>query len=345
MKKTCSLKCSKEHKAVDNCDGKSHDPTTYIPKKSIQDADDEKHEANLLVQRDYNFLTNIKRAVELKRRDGLIKNKRTLQDGHQNNMNNKRPRQVEQECPRIIRRGVNCLVLPRGMQRSMTNKSKWDKPLDLFVWSIEWIIFAPKSQPAEKFCHVSHRIKETDTLIESMGKVIYDKCCDYYKLHIEEDSSTETKQQRTQILITSGLKFYAKWFPYNTTEILDSKKLVALESAKSIAELFRNRTVIEFPTIFVVKEESDLPSEYSIVDENALIEKKQGVMPQRNVSESDSQTDDEPVEESSKPVPHEIPISQAPDTLQVNLPVKVVPNYDSDSDGYDPGVTMDFLAD
>ncbi|QLL33424.1 hypothetical protein HG536_0E03350 [Torulaspora globosa] len=325
LKKSCSLACSKKHKVSDDCSGVAHDPSVYVSSEALKNEDDEKHEMNVVVQRDYNFLTQMKRAVELQKRDGKLKNKRMLNMQH---AGPKRPRYNENSCQRVIRRGVNCLVLPKGMQRSSMNKSKWDKALDLFVWSIEWTLFPVQGTDSEPFAHVSHRIKETDSIAESMGKIIYDKCCDMYQLQrsATSDEGQETKEDRTKNLVNSRLLFYTKWFPYNTTDVVDSRKLVRLEpSGKSIAEQFRNKTVIEFPTIFVTKQETDIPQKYTIVDERDARE-----TPSTASAASDTSSSEEPPEESIKP---SRPSDDAP-----------ADDSESDSDGYDPGVTMDFLA-
>lgn len=296
LKKTCSLDCSKKHKKDDSCTGQSYNPLQYVSSGTLKSADDEKHENNHLVQRDYNFLTNIKRQLEIQKLDGKTKNKRTLHNGNNNNNVNsgvKRAR-VEEECSRVIRRGVNCLLLPRGMQRSISNKSRWDKSLDLFVWTIDWVVCPDKSVPTEieelktPFMHVSHKIKETATLFEGMSNVIFDKCCQFYNLTKDEENGSvneksETSQpgivkisrdnkEREQLLLKNGLKFYTKQFPYNNTQMQDSKELVELDASnKCIGELFRNRTVIEFPTIYVAKRKEDLPSGFKIVEDNVKV--------------------------------------------------------------------------
>lgn len=324
LKKSCSLACSKKHKVIDDCSGVAHDPSVYVSSEALKNEDDKKHEMNVVVQRDYNFLTQMKRAVELQKRDGKQKNKRVLNVQYGGP---KRPRYNENP-QRVIRRGVNCLVLPKGMQRSSMNKSKWDKALDLFVWSIEWTLFPVQGADSQPFVHVSHRIKETDSIAESMGKIIYDKCCEMYQLQRSavSDEAQETKEDRTRNVVNSRLLFYTKWFPYNTTDVVDSKKLVRLAaSGKSIAEQFRNKTVIEFPTIFVAKQESDIPSKYTIVDELDSRETPSAAA----VADDSSSSSEEPPEESFKPPPrYDAPADDS----------------DSDSDGYDPGVTMDFLA-
>lgn len=319
LKKTCSLECSKKHKKDDSCSGQSYNPLKYVSSGTLKSADDEKHENNYLVQRDYNFLTNIKRQLEIQKLDGKTKNKRTLHNGNNNNNANscvKRAR-VEEECSRVIRRGVNCLLLPRGMQRSILNKSRWDKNLDLFVWTVDWVVCPDKLNPSAieelrtPFMHVSHKIKETATLFEGMSNVIFEKCCQIYNLTKDEDNGPldekcETDQhgvvkysrdnkEREQILLKNGLKFYTKQFPYNNTQMQDSKELVELDASnKCIGELFRNRTVIEFPTIYVAKRLEDLPSGFKVVEDNVKV----------NVPKSQTQESSNPIsQEENREIP------------------------------------------
>ncbi|CAI4063595.1 hypothetical protein SKDZ_08G0850 [Saccharomyces kudriavzevii ZP591] len=344
---SCSLECSKKHKVRDDCSGQTHDPKEYISSDTLKQADDERHERNAYIQRDYNYLTQLKRMVQVQKMDARVKNKRVLGPaGHGGNLKRRRYDVDENdrenvECQRIIRRGVNCLMLPKGMQRSSQNRSKWDKTMDLFVWSIEWIVcpMQMEGDNDEVFRHVSHRIKETDFLVQGMGKNVFQKCCEFYRLAgtcsaQEGEDGSETKEERTEILQKSGLKFYTKWFPYNTTHITDSKKLVELAiHEKCIGELLKNTTVIEFPTIFVAMTENDLPEGYGVVHEET-----------RRVERTDTLNkfvDDvkevEDVEEN--PQPTEEPLQRkAPDAGGSDS------DSDSDSDDYNPGLSMDFLT-
>lgn len=295
LKKTCSLECSKSHKKLDSCTGQSYNPVKYVSSETLKNADDEKHENNYLVQRDFNFLTNLKRQLEVQKLDGMKRNKRTLQSSRNNGNNNQisfKRAKYEEECSRVIRRGVNCLVLPRGMYRSTLNKSRWDKNSDLFVWSIEWIVCPSNEFLSETeynqapFIHVSHKVKETVSLIEGMSNVVFEKCCLIYD--ISKDVQTMSidnnvkgcrdNKVRSEILLKAGLKFYTKQFPYNITKMQDSKELVELDAIdKCIGELFRNRTVIEFPTIYIAKAPEYLPKGFKIVEDNIdLVPKKKG---------------------------------------------------------------------
>lgn len=352
LAQTCSLECSKQHKARDDCSGQTHDPKDYISSETLKHADDEKHERNAYVQRDYNYLTQLKRMVQIQKMDARVKNKRVLGPaGHSASLKRRRYGADEDdhddmECQRIIRRGVNCLMLPKGMQRSSQNRSKWDKTMDLFVWSIEWILCPLQAQGEDKqvFKHISHRIKETDFLVQGMGKNVFQKCCEFYHFAgtsgpEEGEDGSETKEERTEILQKSGLKFYTKWFPYNTTHITDSKKLVELPiHEKCIGELFRNMTVIEFPTIFIAMTEADLPEGYEAVhEETHRTETDKHTNPLNKFVDDVRETEDA----ARDTQPAEEPVQkEGPDDVKGGRDS----DSDSDSDDYNPGLSMDFLT-
>ncbi|CCF58294.1 hypothetical protein KAFR_0E01400 [Kazachstania africana CBS 2517] len=327
LKKTCSLKCSKLHKSNDKCTGIANDSTMYISSETLKKADDEKHENNIMVQRDFNFLSNLKRKIELDKNDAFLKNKKTL-------LGNKRAR-YDGEIQRIIRRGVNCLLLPRGMQRSQRNRSKWDKPLDTFVWSIEWILCPPRDKLGEEetFEHISHRVKETDGLLDGISNVVYDKCCSIFSIENQKEDIEikETKAEKSGKLLSAGVKFYMKYFPQNAIQVMDTKELVELDiSSKCIAELFRNKTVIEFPTIYVAKDEQDLPQPYKVVQEPRLPDLIVRSKPFNHAEENNDDDDGDnaaPEESTTKPVTE----GQQP---HISIPQKQV-SEDSDDD-YDP---------
>lgn len=314
LKKTCSLDCSKKHKSVDKCDGKNYNPNSYISNETIKSADDENHENNYLVQRDFNFLNNLKRELKIQRDESTLKNKRILQSytsiRNNNNKNYmvKKPK-LDSENNIVIRRGVNCLLVPKGMERSISNKSRWDKSLDLFVWTIEWILCSQKADidnsvntspdtnsiidsnnMKQLSKHISHKVKENVPLIEGMSNVVYEKCCSIYNITPTLDSDLNKKEfendmnikdmlrqnkdrtHRANLLLENNLKFYTKWFDPEQVNILkDSKKLIELNPVDfCIGELFRNKTVIEFPTIYICKEPEDLPSQFEIIKETIV---------------------------------------------------------------------------
>ncbi|SCU87932.1 LADA_0E07118g1_1 [Lachancea dasiensis] len=177
-KRSCSVACIKKHKSQDSCTGTADDIASYVSREKLKSADTA-DETNMLVQRDYNFLMGMNRRFELLKRDGKSKNKRALVSAHSHgHPTHLRKRQNLEKIPQVIRRGVYCILLPKGMQRAIQNKSKWDKTLDLFVWSLEWSIITPEGKL--EFNHTSHRNRETDTLFECIGKSIQGKCNDIF---------------------------------------------------------------------------------------------------------------------------------------------------------------------
>lgn len=296
----------------------------YVSNDTIKNADDEKHENNYLVQRDFNFLNNLKRKLKLQKDEVKQKNKRILQNHasmkNHNNHSNKRSK-LDTENDIVIRRGVNCLLVPKGMERSISNKSRWDKSLDVFVWTIEWIICSKSSDIDtsknsmddkdstvedhsksllntsssyhQESKHISHKVKENVTLIEGLSNVVYEKCCGIFNIIPIVDNGADIgelenklnakdmirqnkdKARRADLLLKNGLKFYTKWFDPNQINMLkDSRKLVELNPVDiSIGELFRDRTVIEFPTIYICKDSKDLPSGFEIIKEETTVRK------------------------------------------------------------------------
>ncbi|SMN20833.1 similar to Saccharomyces cerevisiae YHR040W BCD1 Essential protein required for the accumulation of box C/D snoRNA [Maudiozyma saulgeensis] len=371
LKRTCSLACSKRHKLQDSCTGQAYDPKQYVSKEDIRGADDEKRESNPLVQRDFHFLTGLKRELEIQKGDAFTKNKKVLKANNFNNPYNRRPQHHQQNDNtnnagrHIYRRGVNCLLLPRGMSRSSINRSKWEKAADMYVWSIEWIICAPTEKRREDpsidtFKHISHRIKETASVVEGMSNSIYEKCCELFGIETESETAEKTtgqvgeesetipndnkkdKRKRPEVLIDNGLKFYIKWFPYNTTECSDSKELLEIEpTGKCIGEILKNRTVIEFPTIYIARDTKDLPFGLSVIDETTKTDEERGIMKSRynntapitkpNENDSDDGSDNDlPEENSIKNLGQPPVVAPQQQTTQDQL----VENEDSDD--YDP---------
>ncbi|CCE63235.1 hypothetical protein TPHA_0E01400 [Tetrapisispora phaffii CBS 4417] len=374
FRKTCSLACSKKHKADFACDGERTNSVDYISNDTFKKHDDLENGLNHLVQRDYNFLTNFKRKYEVNKKDSLSKVKGILYGGNTANKrfkNNSRDNRGlsgpynptvngenteldEMVCKVISRRGVNCLVLPNGMQRSLQNKSKWDKPLDCFVWTIEVILLysQPDANGNKKFVHVTHRMKETNTVAESIGKIIYSKCLENFNIEpkppsLENAKDDISKGDRTEAMANLPLHFLTKWFPRNYNKQYDSKQLIEIPSSGlCIGEIFKNKTVIEFPTIYITDSLKNVESfGYTIVKKE-----EPQILPQLH-EEVDSNTD-APDEISSKiQIPAYEKVVSGYDDIPVDTSivndVEVTVNAnncsDSDSDDYDPGVTLDFL--
>lgn len=247
----------------------------------------------------------------------------------------------------------------------------------MYVWSLEWVIFPPTERrkeipPIDTYKHISHRIKETDSVVEAMSNSIYEKCCELFgietdtaigaEVHRSVDEGSDTvpqdkkkdKRKRPQLLIDNRLKFYVKWFPYNTTECLDSKELIEIAPmGECIGEILRNRTVIEFPTIYIARDINDLPKGLTVIDETTKTDEERGIMKSRyntvapttteatsnrvttNKNDSDDGSENDlPEENSAKNV------GQTPVVASTLQPAEDSSMKNEDSDDYDPSAAF-----
>ncbi|ODV75058.1 Bcd1p CYBJADRAFT_124687, partial [Cyberlindnera jadinii NRRL Y-1542] len=121
-RRTCSVACVRAHKEQSQCSG-TVDNTSFVKRSEFL-------ENSHLIQRDYNFLTNLDRALSVKRQDSrqnrALKRQRTNGNAQGNHQ------QVQ------MKRGVRVKYLPKGMQRSNQNKSSWDKKKETYVWTVEF---------------------------------------------------------------------------------------------------------------------------------------------------------------------------------------------------------------
>lgn len=323
------MECSRTHKRVDQCSGLGSDSTEYIPSQQLKEADTEE-QMNVLVQRDYNFLIGMNRKLAVMKEDGKARNKKTLQQGSgsiQNRFHVSKPH-------RVLRRGVKCLILPKGMHRSMSNKSKWDKPLDTFVWSLEWSLFGDNGKV---WNHVSHRNKEDAILVDCVGKQVYDKLRETYSINVEEDETKSTKEDRSKQLIEFGLKFFTKWFQPDSDSIMDTKTVIEINPTKCLGEIFKDMTVIEFPTIFIVPDSEVMTKHgYLLHSDIRKAEKTAETDGKEKISEDTSSSSDS--EETDRP-------ESSDQSDSSSEPEEESAKVNSDSeDGYSLGVSLDFLT-
>ena len=377
LKRTCSVVCSKKHKEADSCSGISS-VTEYISSESLKGADTEE-EMNHLVQRDYNFLIGMNRKLSILKEDGKNKNKRALQKVPAAAAQTQAGNTYQVTKPhKVLRRGVKCLLLPKGMQRSLSNKSKWDKPLDTFVWSLEWILVDTRENVGANnisWKHLSHRNKEESKLVECLGKQVYDKCKEFYckETTVTDQEAATTKDDRSNHILNMGLRFFTKWFPNNVESIMDTKEVIEIDPRQCVGEIFKDRTVIEFPTIYIAPnlgsltklelnlhvegQEKSLPvmSRYNNstkpASDNrvpALHSKSESSSESdpssSSSSSSDSSSSSESDADSDSSTPEENSTANPAGTAHDSNSDSDSSSEKEDEDGYEVGVSLDFLA-
>jgi hypothetical protein len=191
--RTCSLPCTKKHKAWASCSGE-RDPASFIPRERlVTDAG---------VDHDYNFISKIERAKERFEKT-VIAEKGLLGEGEvrgpKRGQEDKRfekvwygdqlvhepatrgggrggrwggrgggglgrdsvlPRFDQQVRQRLRRNDIRVLTMPKGLSRQKENKTAWNRRTNTINWQVEWLLFGIDGRKSEndkptRICHKS----------------------------------------------------------------------------------------------------------------------------------------------------------------------------------------------
>ncbi|CAI5758099.1 unnamed protein product [Candida verbasci] len=230
--KTCSLKCYNLHKVEFSCSGKINS-NKYIKRSDLN---------QIHLNRDYNFLLNVDRKIQISKED-LDKQhsrnilKRTRNENGQNkrfkyNIDDKRVKLVLKRFRasfQIKRENTLIINLPQGMQRSISNKTGYDKKLNSFVWTVEWIILNDKGDESYKF--ISYKIKEGNILKDAIPLNILAK----HALHLNKDE----------------LQLYLK-------NVFDKDEMILINRNETVSKILKDKIVLEYPTIYVTASNESL---------------------------------------------------------------------------------------
>lgn len=235
---SCSLQCVKSHKVTKKCLG-TVDPAKFLSWKQLNEKSEH-------VNRDYNFLINAGRHLDVKK--GLIRSnsknlfKRAAQTGRKPPL--KRQKVNEDVRLRLInkafphdppvstkRKNTLVVLVPPGMSRSLANKSGYDKKAGAFVWSVEWIILDSNGTDIGR--HMSYRLQET-SLLQNILPIN----------QIRKSYGDETGE-----IELNNLSYYLQ----NIVSSRAERSLLALDGKQNLHDALADRIVLEFPTIFVSK--------------------------------------------------------------------------------------------
>lgn len=295
--RTCSIECVKRHKKQTECTGVV-DQSKFIPKKEL--ATDP-----LYINRDYNFLMKLGRDIQVGKRDVKGNAKNVFKRGNNSNYNrNKRVKldpntddrvdAVEQYFPNssstvIKRQNTMVILLPDGMSRSTSNKTGYDKKLQTFTWTIQWIFLNDKREVIKDF--LSYRISESLPLIEALPFSVL--------TNVQEDLKKE------------DIKFYlSNVFKHN-----QKQTYIKLQNDVTIADNLEGTVVLEYPTIYISTTELEdvltIDSAYkkdaqSSDDSDSSSDSESGSDSDTDSSSSSSEdSDDDSAEESDDEAPPE----------------------------------------
>ncbi|KAK6460844.1 hypothetical protein DFJ63DRAFT_336771 [Scheffersomyces coipomensis] len=239
--KTCSIECVKRHKKQTECSGIA-DHTKFVPRKEL--SSDTTH-----LNRDYNFLLNLDRRIQVGKDDArsnaknvfkrkfnnpnLAKNKRfksTIAE-----QSDKRIAIIEKYFPHMNqnyttkRQNTLVIQLPPGMSRSNSNKTGYDKKSGSFTWTVEWILLGNDGEEKAKF--LSYRLKEHLIISEALPMNI-----------INNKNDAENNIEKDQLFFYFDNVINFKNTKYSMFEV---------DKTKTIADTLQDRMVLEYPTFYI----------------------------------------------------------------------------------------------
>lgn len=185
----------------------------------------------------------------------------------------------KRHVPEMVKKnGVNIKVLPLGMRRATLNKSGYNSKRKRFIWTLEWIHYTLESGKWQK----TEQIKSgfDGTPIEDLVTRTFGEQSQPYEVYLKKIDCPANRQ-----------------------------KVIRLDKTKPLNEELLDKTVIEFPTLYLVPSHSELPPDlFEGNDELSSSSDSDSGSYSDSDSSSDSEdgessTDDGPPEETSSHQP------------------------------------------
>lgn len=233
--KTCCLACVNIHKKELNCDG-VRNRVGYKPLSKFNNMD---------LQSDYMLLEEMTRSVETFSRD---KTKRFTR------MTTELPPHLFKLRAAATRRGTHLCFLPQCFTRHKENTTFFNWKTQLIKWRIDWIF------------------PECDNL-----KISSDQCLEtellshFTRSFLECDSNTLSHNQKLQPYCAIGLPGLLLLLKAELRRTKEAQ-FFELDPHESLRENLKRKTIIEYPTIYVVKKHNKHMFNIVDVEEESEIE-------------------------------------------------------------------------
>ncbi|EEA28897.1 hypothetical protein EYB25_000190 [Talaromyces marneffei] len=253
--RTCSLPCTRKHKTWSSCTG-VRDPAAYLTRSQL--------ETEASFDRDFNFITGIERRLERAERDaenrGIeLDHKYMLKKtGDTSNGGKKRKRgpNGDKQAPRLVKgelgfvraaeeAGVRLVRAPAGLSRRKMNHSRVHPKHKCLNWSVEWIV-PSTGQKIVRPCLETTPFKEA-----------YDRVFPVPKSDISDISTDEQQQLPTTGEIIDNTNSHRNIYFYLHRHRAATKDivLVPLQPSATLRDVLRGRSVLEFPTIYIMSDD------------------------------------------------------------------------------------------
>ncbi|KAL8777796.1 MAG: hypothetical protein Q9194_002354 [Teloschistes cf. exilis] len=280
--RTCSLNCLKRHKQWASCNG-IRDRAAYVRRKDLA--------TPKAVDHDYNYLTSIERQLDIAQRHAESRGISLYHD-RQAEERKRHGKPTKGEVPlraAIQEHRVMVDRAPKGMSRQKQNKTYWDSRKKRIVWTVEWVHKDGSREISQ--CPDSEALNAAYTRItrssppQNTGKAeLQERLQKKRRLDAENPimtaqvAVTQSENDYTSAIATEGSPEYptqsltiTQPCPSSSQSQLQElyfylllpstptsyRVLIPLTAQEPLAQALTDRFVLEFPTIYALKQPPD----------------------------------------------------------------------------------------
>jgi hypothetical protein len=272
--KTCSLVCCKAHKSNTGCTGE-RDKTKFIPK-------DEFDEQALLS--DYKYLEEHTRLIDAFQR--------TIEQIDSNEtdpfaVSKIAPLSAYENMRKFVKTlfNINLRIMPTKSTRHTSNKTRFNRAANLVSWSMEFVFHLDKTQIEASSSlknslfrfHTKNVLFSSSETIKNILKQMHAKFKNVLFENIYENDHT---QSISSVCLIKTFASYLQNENFNDLHVLfemcdfklKKKYFVKFNLDTKLDECLRNKTLIEYPTLYLVT--TNNLSQYFIQDQTDQNEKE-----------------------------------------------------------------------
>lgn len=238
---TCSLPCVKLHKRRAQCSG-VRDPTRYRNRSQLATA--------ASIDQDFNFIATVERSLQ--HAENEI-NEKKLNPTSTSRPRSKLPSHSRFE-PELDNRGIQILRAPKGLSRSKQNTSHWDGQHNCILWTVEWVL----QDTRRVIAHCRETLSVLEAFRRAVGKTLPKRKrpapdLDANNAEVKQEEHLQADAGDGQTSPAAPINFYL----HRPRTNAKFKCLVPIAQGVPLIDALRNRTLIEFPTIYVRDEGPD----------------------------------------------------------------------------------------
>ncbi|KAF2216949.1 hypothetical protein CERZMDRAFT_32992 [Cercospora zeae-maydis SCOH1-5] len=293
--KTCSLPCTQKHKQRASCNG-IRNPAEYLKRSQLA--------TPVGVDRDYNYLKSVERNIDVANRDSEARGVNVVERAATRSLARARhPESILRKY--LIENRIELQEAPEGMTRRKANQTRSTKRHQI-MWTVEWVDGEGQKQisdscPASSSIQdlYSHRLLENSNALkrkpgEDARQAQKRRQADVQVEELSSDAQAppgpigtdaaepaaiETSQtapqssgerQGDQDDVEARQHFYLLRTGTNAKE----KVLVPLKKDATLTSSLQDRTVMEFPTIYILPYTPDSLPKHYLLEEQYLRRQK-----------------------------------------------------------------------